>query len=109
MKVINAKDGIEKPNPHGVSARVLHENEHVTAAQITLEPGEGLKLHATPVDVFFFILEGRGTVQIGDEEREVGVDDLIDSPKGIPHRLANPGTERFRFLVIKTPRPGGAR
>lgn len=106
MKVINARDGADKPNPHGVSAKVLHENPHAVVLQITLEAGQSLRLHTTPVDVFFYVLEGSGIVQVGEEQREVHVDDLIDSPKGIPHRLLNPGDGRFRFLVVKTPKPG---
>jgi len=61
--------------------------------------------HATPVDVFFYILEGNGIVEIGDEKQHVTKDMLVDSPKNIPHCLYNDGDEDFRILVVKTPRP----
>jgi mannose-6-phosphate isomerase-like protein (cupin superfamily) len=73
---------------------------------ITLQPGQALKKHITPVDVFFYILEGRVTVEIGDERREVGPDTLIESTAKIPHRLLNEGNSLGRVLVVKTPRPG---
>jgi len=106
MKITEALNAEQKVNPHGVSVRPLFDSPHVAVAHITLGPGEALKRHTTPVDVFFYVLEGTGTVEIGDEESEVSRDMLIESPAGIPHTLANPGTVSFRFLVVKTTRPG---
>jgi mannose-6-phosphate isomerase-like protein (cupin superfamily) len=68
---------------------------------MNLKPGQSLKKHTTPVDVFFYILEGKGAVEIGDEIKEVEKDTLIESPKDIPHLLRNTGTNIFRFLVVK--------
>jgi mannose-6-phosphate isomerase-like protein (cupin superfamily) len=68
---------------------------------MNLKPGQSLKKHTTPVDVFFYILEGKGEVEIGDEIKEVEKDTLIESPKDIPHLLRNTGTNIFRFLVVK--------
>jgi len=105
MNVVNALTAADSPNPHGVSARELLSTEHAQVVMVTLQPGEGLKLHVTPVDVFFYALEGRGVVEIGGEREEVFSDMLVDSPARIPHRLLNEGDGMFRFLVVKTPRP----
>ena len=105
MKITEALRAPECPNLHGISARGLHETEHVQAVMVTLQPGEALKLHVTPVDVFFYVLEGCGVVEIGDEREEVSPDMLIASPARIPHRLLNESEAVFRFLVVKTPRP----
>ena len=45
MKIINALEAPEAPNPHGVSARALHNSEHVQVLMVTLQPGEALKRH----------------------------------------------------------------
>jgi mannose-6-phosphate isomerase-like protein (cupin superfamily) len=106
--MINAIDYNEAPEvetPHGVSVKKLFDSEHVQVIEIMLRPGEGLKKHITPVDVFFYILEGNGFVEIGEERVEVSRDVLVESPKGIPHRLENESDTDFRFLVVKTPRP----
>lgn len=105
MKVIEVKAAAENPNPHNVSVRTLYNKEHAQAIHIQLEPGQSLRKHITPVDVFFYILEGKGIVEIGDEQEEVTPDMLIESPAKIPHRLLNNSEGVFRFLVIKTPRP----
>ncbi|MEA3398003.1 MAG: cupin domain-containing protein [Chloroflexota bacterium] len=105
MDIVKTMTAPESPNLHGVSARGLHGTEHVQVSMVTLQPGESLKLHVTPVDVFFYVLQGRGSVEIGDEREEVSSDMLIVSPARIPHRLLNESDAEFRFLVVKTPRP----
>ena len=105
MNIVNALTAPQSPNPHGVSAQGLLATEHVQVVMVTLQPGERLKLHMTPVDVFFYVLEGSGIVEIGGERQTVSRDMLVDSPARIPHRLLNENDETFRFLVVKTPKP----
>ncbi|MGC9436002.1 MAG: cupin domain-containing protein [Methanomicrobiales archaeon] len=92
-------------NPHGVDARQVYDSEHAVAVVITLQPGESLKKHITPVDVFFYTLEGTGTVEIGGERETVGSGVLVESPAGIPHRWMNDAEGVFRVLVVKVPKP----
>lgn len=103
MKIVKALEAAPSENPHGVDARGLHSTEHVQVSMITLKPGEGLKLHLTPVDALFYVLQGTGKVEIGGETEEVTADMLIHSPARIPHRLFNESDADFRFLVVKTP------
>ncbi len=105
MRIVDAISAPVSPNPHGVHASMIHDTPDAQAVHITLQPGEALKLHATHVDAFFYILEGRGVVEIGDEREEVVADQLIESPARVPHRLSNEGESVFRFLAVKTPRP----
>lgn len=91
-------------NVHSVEAKRIYDTENAEAIHMSLAPGQSLKKHTTPVDVFFYILEGNGVVEIGDEKQEVEKDTLIDSPKGIPHLLRNTGNGVFRFLVVKVPK-----
>jgi len=105
MEIINAKSADTFMNPHNVKAAKLYDSEHVQAIHITLEPGESLKKHITLVDVFFYVLEGKGIVEIGAEKKEVGPDTLINSPAKIPHCWYNQSEQVFRVLVVKAPRP----
>lgn len=93
------------PNPHHVDVRKIYDSPHAMTVVITLQPGESLKKHVTPVDVFFYVLEGTGIVEIGDEKAEVTKDKLVESPARIPHRWINQSTEVFRVLVVKVPKP----
>ena len=105
MKTINAKSADCFKNPHDVKAARLHDSERAQAIHITLEPGELLKKHITPVDVFFYVLEGTGVVEIGEEKKEVEPDKLINSPARIPHCWYNHSEQVLRVLVVKVPRP----
>ena len=108
MEIINARSADTTKNPHSVKAVRLYDSEHAQAIHITLEPGESLKKHITPVDVFFYVLEGTGVVEIGEEKKEAGPDTLINSPARIPHCWYNQSEQVFRVLVVKAPRPAEA-
>ncbi len=105
MKITEVKSVSCKPNPHNVEARAISDTESAQVVHITLQPGEALKKHITPVDVVFYVLEGRGVVEIGEERQEVSADSLVESPAKIPHRWINESDAPFRVLVVKTPRP----
>lgn len=92
-------------NAHGVDARNLYNTEDAIITVITLEPGQSLKKHMTPVDVAFYVLEGTGIVEIGAEKKKVEKDTFIESPKDILHCWYNERSEPLRFMVIKAPRP----
>ncbi|HNR65810.1 MAG TPA: cupin domain-containing protein, partial [Atribacterota bacterium] len=56
---------------HNVDARNLYDTENAVISVITLKPGQALKKHITPVDVAFYVLRGKGVVEIGKEKQEV--------------------------------------
>jgi mannose-6-phosphate isomerase-like protein (cupin superfamily) len=105
MKITEVAKVVSGQNPHHVDARKIYDTPRAIAVVITLQPGESLKKHMTPVDVFFYVLEGIGTVEIGDEKKTVGKDILVESPARIPHRWINEGRDVFRVLVVKVPKP----
>jgi mannose-6-phosphate isomerase-like protein (cupin superfamily) len=104
MKIVNVDSVALFDNPHGVEARILYDSEDCKTVFLCLKPKEALKLHTTPVDVFFYVLEGRGNVVVGDEKEEVVRNILIESPKGIPHLLENTGVGLFKVLVVQLPK-----
>ncbi|MBN2744469.1 mannose-6-phosphate isomerase-like protein (cupin superfamily) [Breznakibacter xylanolyticus] len=105
--MISTNFKVENPvqNPHGVDVRQLYNHDSAQVMHITLQPGETLKPHKTPVDVFFYILEGSTTVHIGDESHVFERDSLIESPANIVHYLSNESQSVTRILVTKAPRP----
>lgn len=105
MKIVDVKNADTSQNPHKIDARKIYDTKNAQAIHITLKPGESLKRHVTPVDVFFYVLEGKGIVEIGDEKKEVCSDTLIESPAKILHCWYNESNEILRILVVKVPRP----
>jgi len=90
---------------HNVDARNLYNTENAVISVITLNPGQSLKKHITPVDVAFYVLRGIGVVEIGDEKKVIEANTLIESPKDIVHCWYNESDEELSFMVIKVPRP----
>lgn len=105
MKIVDATQAGEINKVHNVRTGVIYNTEHATAVHITLRPGEKLRPHITPVDVFFYVLCGTATVEIGEEKRAVAADHLVESPAKILHCLSNDTDETVRVLVVKVPRP----
>jgi mannose-6-phosphate isomerase-like protein (cupin superfamily) len=105
IKIANLKEFENKKNPHNVDSRVIYSTDKAMVVHILLKPGESLKRHITPVEVAFYILEGKGTIEIGDEKAEAGPDTIIESPARVPHRWINNGPGVLRVLVMKLPRP----
>lgn len=105
MKITDVSAIASGPNPHHVDARKIYDTPHAMVVLITLKPGEALRKHITPVDVFFYVLEGTGIIEIGDEKQTVGRDMLVESPARIPHTWSNVSDSLFRVLVVKVPKP----
>ena len=92
-------------NAHNVDARNLYDKEEAMITVITLKPGQSLKRHITSVDVAFYVLEGTGVVEVGEEKLEVVKDTLVESPKDIVHCWYNESSDPLKFMVIKAPKP----
>jgi quercetin dioxygenase-like cupin family protein len=105
MKITRYQDQEINPNPHGVDVRKLYDKESAQAMHIALQPGESLKPHKTPVDVFFVVLEGTPSILVGEEEVVCERDNLIESPANIVHNIRNASENVARILVVKAPKP----
>lgn len=105
MEITKVSETESKKNPHGVDARPIYAHENAQVIVLTLQPGEALKRHITPVDVFFYVLEGKGKVEVGDEKQEVEKDSIVHSPAKIVHCWYNESDKPLRILVAKTPKP----
>ncbi len=92
-------------NAHNVDARNIYNTPDAMITMITLQPGQSLKRHITPVDVAFYVLSGTGIVEIGGEKQEVSAGTLVESPRDIVHCWHNQSRDLLRFMVVKAPRP----
>ena len=101
MKITEVAKLTSIKNPHNVDVRRIFESPDTSAVVITLQPGELLRKHVTPVDVFFYVLEGTGIVEIGDERQSIGKDTVVESPAMIAHTWINESDAVFRVMVVK--------
>ncbi len=105
MKISKVTETPIRETPHKVDARMLYDKDSAQAVHIKLNPGESLKPHITPVDVFFFVIEGTPDVLVGEEKRKIDVNSLVESPKDIVHCIYNNSDTVVRVLVVKAPKP----
>ena len=105
MKIVNVNSTPLAETPHKASVRKLYDYDNAQAVHISFAPGETLRPHITPVDVFFYVLSGKIDVRIGDETITVEADNLVESPKDIVHCLSNNSNENASVLVVKSPKP----
>ncbi len=71
-----------------------------------LLPGQSQRLHAHKgTDKYYVIWEGRATVQIGDQVRELGPGEAAIARADVEHGITNNGTEPVVAVVFRTLHP----
>ncbi len=102
MEIIDLKsiESSEEFRPHK-----LIQKDEVEVVLLAFEPGQGLPVHETPVDVFFHVIEGEAKIKVGEEEKTVSEGNIVLSPADIPHTVRNESEEEAKILVVKTPKP----
>ena len=81
----------------------------VDGATISIQDGSPPKhLHANANEIQY-ILEGKGTIWLGDKEVQVKPGDLVIIPKGTPHGGTKPDGRTIKAIAIKTPAAGAGR
>jgi quercetin dioxygenase-like cupin family protein len=74
-------------------------------SETTIEPGfPGPPPHTHErLHDMFYVLEGRLTMQLDGERRELGPGSFVCVPPGVVHTFSNPSDEQVRFLNLNTP------
>jgi mannose-6-phosphate isomerase-like protein (cupin superfamily) len=83
----------------------MHSKMFVSAdgATISVQDGNvGKHMHPNTNEIQF-ILDGTGTIWLGDKEVKVKPGDLVVIPKGTPHGGTKPDGRTLKALAIKTP------
>jgi mannose-6-phosphate isomerase-like protein (cupin superfamily) len=93
-------DGLAPANAGGMRSKTFVA---VDGATLAIQDGNPPKhLHADANEIQY-ILDGTGTVWLGDKEVPVKPGDLIIIPKGTPHGGAKSEGRPLKAIAIKTP------
>ena len=96
-------DAISAANAGGMRNKTFVS---VDGATISIQDGSPPKhLHANANEIQY-ILEGTGTIWLGDKEVRVKPGDLVIIPKGTAHGGTKPDGRTFKAIAIKTPPQG---
>jgi len=93
-------DAISPVNAGGMRNKVLAVADGMTIAIQDGSPPKHLHSNAHEIQ---FVLEGTGTIWLGDKEVTVKPGDLVIIPKGTPHAGTKPDGRTIKAIAIKTP------
>ncbi len=103
MEVIKMNEIKGSTNKRGVTSKQLHKNEDVKIMNLILQPGDLVPAHSVPVNVFFYIVSGKGTLQIGDDKQIVKATDIVPCPPNTEMSLKADQYEELNVINVKTP------
>jgi mannose-6-phosphate isomerase-like protein (cupin superfamily) len=93
-------DALGPANAGGMHAKTFMSADGAT---ISIQEGNAAKHMHPNTNEIQFILEGTGTMWLGDKEVRVGPGDLIIIPKGTAHAGTKSDGRPLKSIAIKTP------
>lgn len=103
MKVISMDDIEGQINKRGIESKKLLKHENAQIMNLILEPGDEVPSHSVPVNVFFYVVSGSGTIKIDEEQAVVEEKDIVPCPPETEMSLSADQEEEFSVLNVKTP------
>ena len=101
VPAFTTKDGSE------IRELLAHRNsciEKQSLAEARLPAGAATTPHYHPqTEEIYYILEGQGTMIVGDQMRQVGPGDAVAIPPGAVHQIRNTGSAPLKFLCCCSP------
>ncbi len=92
----------------GTTTQVLlggdDDTPHFAMRRFRMEAGGGMPLHTNRVEHEQYVLRGRARVVLGERTVEVGADDVLLIPAGLPHSY-DVIKAPFEFLCLVPNRP----
>jgi quercetin dioxygenase-like cupin family protein len=98
--------GLASFSPDKMRKNNIFTTERLFCDVYCFEPGQKQASHShSGSDKIYYVLEGSGRIQIGDESREASRGTLVLAPAGVEHGVSNDGTRRLKLLVFMAPKP----
>jgi len=92
--------------PDKMKKNSIFETDRFFCDLYCLEPGQAQNPHAHEgSDKVYFVIEGKGCFQIGQEERDLQEKEIAIACSGQRHGVSNPGPGRLVLLVFVAPKP----
>jgi mannose-6-phosphate isomerase-like protein (cupin superfamily) len=82
----------------------LIASENMVAELVCYEPGQATVPHLHPrQDEIFYVIEGKGTIVVGDENVSVSAGSVVFGPQGVRHGIRADAGDRLALMFIKGP------
>jgi quercetin dioxygenase-like cupin family protein len=104
MELLDLKKVI-KFNPDRIGREMLSDKPEMRIALMCLQPGQELAPHKAPLRLLMYVVEGRGTFTVGDEQIEADEKTCILCEPMIPHGF-KARDSRLVVMAVVTPVEG---
>jgi mannose-6-phosphate isomerase-like protein (cupin superfamily) len=92
--------------PDKMTKSTIAQGEFLFAGLNAFEPDQEHAAHTHQgQDKLYVILEGTGTLRIGDQSETLSAGDAAFAPSGVVHSIRNPGPERLVVMTVMGPPP----
>jgi quercetin dioxygenase-like cupin family protein len=72
-------------------------------ARLTINPGKSNNMHThESIEQVYMVLKGGGTVQVGEERKEVRAGDVVFLPTDVPHGFFNTTDKQAIVMLVGT-------
>ena len=78
-------------------------SQYLTTTLVELAPAGEQRTHSHAPEQVYFILEGTGSMTVGNETQEVQVGDCVFIPSGAQHGIRNSGPSTLRYFSAAAP------
>lgn len=103
MEHAKIDDLVEFSEDRRVRKRVFLSDDIVSEV-VCYEPGQGTPVHHHPrQDEIFYVIEGRGTMEVGEETIELAASSTVFVPATVPHGLTAADDSRLVLMFFKGP------
>jgi quercetin dioxygenase-like cupin family protein len=101
MELLDLKKVI-KFNPDRIGREMLSDKPEMRIALMCLEPGQELTPHKAPLRLLMYVVEGRGTFTVGDEQIEADEKTCVLCDPMTPHGFKAKDS-RLVVMAVVTP------
>lgn len=102
MKFISNSDWKEVLNNNGALGNFITSDDKIEIVHLTLKKDAEIPLHSLPIDVTFFVLEGKPTFVTDSDRNDFNPNDTIICKANQQRSWINKNVREAKILVIKT-------
>lgn len=100
---LSISDLIEFDGDKRIKKKVLY-TERMVSDLLCYEPGQGTVVHHHLTDdEAFYVIEGRGTITVGDTAHTVGPTSIVFAPMGEEHGIQADEDSRLVIIYFRAP------
>lgn len=100
-------DQVKRFLPDQIPFVVLFDTPRSTTSVMCLEPGQATQRSShRESDQILYVVEGEGTLRLGEQEIEAGAGTVALVPAGMEHQVLNQGEARLTMITVHAPPTG---